>query len=158
MCVCNVQYNIYRLTNVYRLECFRNYRMRSARCWSLGTWSWTRSRTCVTSRRPARSRARGRRASVPGRAVGSQGCVSVGSCRARRPDGSPEVEPGPEAVDLGASGWWPRQGRHRVAGATVTGRARRAANRRPPRRWAPCRTAVSARRARTAARRVRGRR
>lgn len=150
--------NIYRLTNVYRLECFRNYRMRSARCWSLGTWSWTRSRTCVTSRRPARSRARDRRASVPGRAVGSLGCVSAGSCRARRPDGSPAVEPAAEAVDPAESVWWPRPELHRGAGATVTVRARRAANRRPPRRWAPCRTADSARRARIAARRVRGRR
>lgn len=124
-------------------ERFRNYRMRSVRCWSLGTSSWTRSRTCARSRCPARSRARGRRASVPARVAGNRGCGSAVSCRAPRlpRDGSRVA-----AVD-----WRPLRPRLHGAGATATGRALKAVNR-PPRPWAPCRTAVSARRARTVVR------
>lgn len=141
MCVCNVNNN-----NLF--ECFRNYRMRSVRCWSLGSSSWTRSRTCVRSRCPARSRAPGRRAWAPGRAAGSPEYGFAGSwARHRRPDGSPAVA----AVD------WRRWSRplHPGAGATVTGRDLRAVSR-PLRPWAPCRTVGSARRARTVVRPARG--
>lgn len=119
--------------------------MRSARCWSLGTWSWTRSRTCARSRCPARSRAPGRRAWGRARAAGSPGCGSAGSW-ARRPAGSP------------GAGWRPAAvvARDPGAGATATARVPRAASR-PPRPWAPCRTAAFAPRAKTAVRPARGR-